>query len=1674
MAVLTIFLYPSFSVAADPYDADISVLTSPSTSVDAGADLTYIITVSALSGDIKKDIEITNTFNADMAYVFGSTTGAGWTCSQSTNSVICTYDNDINASNASTFSFTIRPTANGTTTSITNTVSLTATGNTDADTDLSNNTRSITTIVNPVSNLSVSKSAASSVYAEDPLTYTINVQNLGQYDTQNVTVTDTLPAGSSFTGFSAPSGWNCLFNAGTFSCSLATMPSGYNETITLNTNAPSTPGSITNTVSIISDNNDPYPSNNTDNATTTVNATSADLSLTKTVSAGIVNTTAPIDYTLHVENHGPNSARNVRVTDTLPSTVLFVSINGGSDWSCSQGSQILCDYVANGGILPANTTPSDIQIRVTAPTTGQVVTNSASVTSTTLDNTPGNNTSTVDVTVDDALIVTNNTPLEKYLQYNIFGDIKLIGNANINWDGINVSGPNNPPLYNDRANMVFVDSDSNGGTFNSSQSKLEINASHEILWAGLYWEGHICTASTTGANNIGCRYDNMPGNRNTYNKAKDKLKKVKFKRPGKSYITIEADAVHIVESSSNNRWYYYSGSWHRVTQWDLTYSAFKDVTDLVSKRGIYKVANIALTEGSATGGGNYGGWAMLVIYKDPSRQLHFKNISVFNGFQYINSDNNPVAINGFITPKNGPINASIAFLSADGDPANGGVGKMRVGLSNTFAEVSDSKNPAGNLMNSTITELGNEINSGVTKTYGVDADRIDVSSFMTNDQTETEFRFDVTNPNDNSQVDYYSLSMFAFATDLPTPIINNFSKSAVIVDSNGTRVAGPSEPLYPGNELIYTIEFTNTGDEIATEVEIFDDFDFDNLTPALALENFDLSRLHLYQGTDTNTPPLSNACGYAASDHRVFCRLDHVDPGETYTMQFAVRLKNPLDISLLDANATNTAYARYKNINTNTYVILVNDSHGDFGGKSNSFNAGILHPSAAVNYIPKSMDAINQGYDYNVDRNITTKIVNSPFGLNLVYIDNTGMVTSYQSTGYNMPVLLTLCSKDTVRLVPDGTFIPEFTAGTAYKAVSGLNLQQAHRNDRVKMGFIDWSTLNWANIHSACTARSTTNGNFLGVPQCLNSASKLGLLFPVDEYPEVHNVCLGEGLTLSGNQVSACTPSAYAGTALNPSKTIMPEKYRHIYGCFQCLTDAYPEFTKCSTDNFAARPQRFSLSSTQVAFPDLLRSGRDYNLSLVAEDALGNPTQNYDQYKNSIDVNGTLYLSTGTPDTTNMLEGNLTLGYGDFNITNGISVAPGTGSNEVVSISYNDVAKVGFILQDPYWAQVDNDDTPQDCTTTIVTHSNGTTDTVEAPAYICGDFNATFIPDHFDVVENHIYNHAQGGYTYLSNDLNMSVHVTTVIKAMNAKNGITKNFRTGTGYYEHPVSVDMNVTTWKGTGSVHPLGNPAIIKDITPAVSLGFGGADANGTHTIAWNDANSTQQLLFNYKRDMNQPVDPFDVNGSDVNLTVVSTYTGTAPEGVAVISGTGLADNNATFIYARAHASKPIYDNVISNAKQTPIIIDVYCMLPLAACQSHGINTALAGTNSYKWWLALDHNMSMGYGNIELSTSASATVTQNPSVHIEAGAKDETVTVTAVSATRPLSVDVDLVTNTAMPFHTDSWLIYNKDLNAVPSPFYKVIFVNNGAANWTGFGQTGHVVDTNVSTSTNKRLEW
>ncbi|BAF72855.1 Ig-like domain-containing protein [Sulfurovum sp. NBC37-1] len=1535
-------------------------------------------------------------------------------------------------------------------------------------------------IVAPEADLGILKSAPGEVDTNSPMSYTLTVENDSSSisDAQNVIVEDVLPAGMLYNGSTAPSGWTCSLSAGTITCSTAILHPGENATITINGLAPAVGGDINNTAVISSDTPDPDTSNNTSNiVTTTVKKVLADVAITKSASPNPVITASPLDYTLTVQNIGSGDAGNVQVLDSLPSELHFVSIDGGSDWSCSQGQLIVCDYIANSGKLASGNTAANINIRVTTPADvdDYNITNTAAVSTSTQDTNTTNNTDEATVTVNSGTNTGADFPLTKYLQYNLFGDMKLIGNANVNKPSSDAD-----QNYNDNIDMKYVDDDGDSSTFNSSFSTLNLSPSYKIVWAGLFWEGHICSNNSNGTGNgngTGCDWHHS--NYNSFNEAKDHLDVIKLKTPNRSdYIDITANNLNIIERNSV----------------DWNYAAFADITHLLDENefGAYGVANIILTEGVKSNGGNYGGWSILAIYEDPSKTLHFKNISVFKGFQYITSNDNPIDINGFVTPLSGPVTASIALFAGDGDPVVGGVARMRVKKTSTYSPIGDSViNPTDNLLNSTIAEFGTPINSGVTKTYGVDADRVDVSSFMDNDQHDTRFYFDVSTP--SGGVDWYSLTMFAFATDLTTPVIDDINKSAQIRDNNGTlRPAGPGEEIYPNSELIYTLKFENSGEEIAEQLEIFDDFDFDSLTPALDLSNFDLSQIKLSEPNSATWQTNPN-CGFNAGQRRVWCKIPQVFIGDKYTMQFAVRIRNDLR-NIEDENATNTAYATYKNATTDEYVILVSNAHGNFGGKSNTYNAGVLTIPTGWVYGAVGMDAINDDYPYAADNNITTKIVNKSFKLKLVHLDISGYQSAFTGPTFNMPVFLTLWNDDSVRLTPEGNPVPEFSNGESEITASGLNLERAHQSDWIKMHFIDWNSLDWGNYNGNCIQHSTTSGNYKGIPQCLNSDGKLADLFPADKYPRVHNICLGNALSLSGNQVPACSPQAYAGWSVNSAKHIQPEKYNHVYGCLHCLTDSNTTFISRSSDDFAARPEEFSISSTNTSYPDLLRSGQEYNLTIHAEDGLDNDTANYDRISSDINLSASLYLSDGTQDSTGSMHGTAQkTSPSDWNITNGVSQVQDTTSTDVVGFSFDDVGDVTINIRDLTWSATDEDDTPYDCNITTTTIANGETKAIEGGAYICGETpKLTFIPHHFTLSGVHLNNHAQKGFTYLSNDLNMSAHVEVTISAMNALEGVTTNFRKDNGYYEHAVNVSMRVTDWNPLLPVttrHPLNNSVRIHDINqtlagaqiPAKLLGFGGTDANGTHIIDVNESDETQKLMFNYSRNNNEPINPFEVPGTDINLTVISNYSGTAPEGSATITGTNLADANATFLFGRTKSSKFFYDDVTGSSQKTPISIVVYCdKWPTSAANCPGVDLVYGSTNENKWWLSTGHDMTDNDGNITLTVSSSAGSLNTPNVNIISATNDGTdnniIVNYPLNSTRPYIVDIDLVTTN--PTDTSSWLIYNPDSTiSASSPFYRVRFIGTGGGNWSTTGNlpgVGSVVDDNVSRNKSNRVEW
>ncbi len=284
---------------------------------------------------------------------------------------------------------------------ITNTASVSAS---EDDWNKGNNSDSASTLVTPSADLSVEKSGPSTVYAGEQLTYRITVTNHGPNYAPNVALTDTLPAGVTFESASPDQG-TCRYDQANrlVTCDLNTVPAGHDVVVSLIAGVPSTmaPGtSLIDYVNIGSGAHEESPGDETASFTTVVE-TDADLDLSKSGTPDPVDAGGELTYELAIVNHGPSQASGVRVTDTLPAEVSFVSVspNGttcthsGEAW----GGTIVCDLenVARNGIENVS-----IAARVRddlAP--GSNLENSAVVGADTFDDTPGNDADSVSTSV---------------------------------------------------------------------------------------------------------------------------------------------------------------------------------------------------------------------------------------------------------------------------------------------------------------------------------------------------------------------------------------------------------------------------------------------------------------------------------------------------------------------------------------------------------------------------------------------------------------------------------------------------------------------------------------------------------------------------------------------------------------------------------------------------------------------------------------------------------------------------------------------------------------------------------------------------------------------------------------------------------------------------------------------------------------------------------------------------------------------------------------------------------------------------------------------------------------------------------------------------------------------------------------------------------------------------
>jgi len=363
--------------------ADLSLTKSDSPDpVLVGQQLTYTLSVHNSGPAAATGTSLTDTLPSGVT--FDSATPTQGSCSQASGTVTCSLGTIASGVNAGV-EIKVTPQAAG---SITNQASVSSSV---SDPSLANNSASAVTTVDPVADLSITKTdSPDPVSSGEQLTYTLTVANAGPSPATGVSVTDTLPGAVTYES-ATPSQGSCSEASGTVTCSLGTLASGANATVQIVVR-PTSGSSITNQASVSSPVSDPVLVNNSASETTTVDPV-ADLALTKDDSPDPVLSGQQLTYTLTVSNSGPAAAPSVSLSDSLPAGATFVSASA-TQGSCARvGSTVTC---ALGTIANGSNVTVEIKVDAGAPGT---LTNEATVLSTATDPDTANNSASAVTTV---------------------------------------------------------------------------------------------------------------------------------------------------------------------------------------------------------------------------------------------------------------------------------------------------------------------------------------------------------------------------------------------------------------------------------------------------------------------------------------------------------------------------------------------------------------------------------------------------------------------------------------------------------------------------------------------------------------------------------------------------------------------------------------------------------------------------------------------------------------------------------------------------------------------------------------------------------------------------------------------------------------------------------------------------------------------------------------------------------------------------------------------------------------------------------------------------------------------------------------------------------------------------------------------------------------------------
>ncbi|GIF11130.1 Ig-like domain-containing protein [Actinoplanes teichomyceticus] len=347
---------------------------------------------------------------------------------------------------------------------------------------------------------------------------------------------------------------------------------------------------------------------------------------------------------------------------------------------------------------------------------------------------------------------------------NTNGSILLRGNANLVCSPLALGCPagrdaTGNRLDNNDFSMVAADADRDLTTLNDSTATVALPPGSSVLFAGLYWSGSLAVGSGVTAPLLGLRRD-----------------RVRLRTPASTaWQSITATTVH----GSGN-----------------PYQGFADVTALVAGAGsgVYGVADIQ----TATGAGQYAGWALAVAYRNPAEVL--RALRIYDGLGTVSASSGDVDIrvSGFETPHSGSVRAEVGTVAYEGD-----LGKRGDALQIDGQPMSDAANPVDNFFNSTATGSGRD--PGYANLFGVDIDQFDATDRLGHAVTSATLTLTTTS-------DTYYPGVVTFAIDLYAP--------KLVATLTGTDLNGGD--LLPGDILEYRVEVRNVGNDVADDTVLSD------------------------------------------------------------------------------------------------------------------------------------------------------------------------------------------------------------------------------------------------------------------------------------------------------------------------------------------------------------------------------------------------------------------------------------------------------------------------------------------------------------------------------------------------------------------------------------------------------------------------------------------------------------------------------------------------------------------------------------------------------------------------------------------------------------------------------------------------------------------------------------